>query len=60
MFMAEPEGREPVFNPGAWELRLYVADKSTIEVIDLLVNPQLARGDQIVVPSNFGAEIAAN
>ncbi len=53
-----------------WELRLYVAGKTTksvaalenlrrlceehlagkytIEVVDLLVNPQLARGDQIV------------
>jgi circadian clock protein KaiB len=57
-------------NEKAWELRLYVAGKTTksvdalsnlkkyceehlqgqykIEVIDLLVNPQLAEGDQIL------------
>ena len=57
-------------NDKAWELRLYIAGKTTksvtalanlrryceehlkdqyrIEVIDLLVNPQLAEGDQIL------------
>jgi circadian clock protein KaiB len=57
-------------NPDLWELRLYVAGKTTksiaafenltklceehlsgkyrIEVVDLLVHPQLAKGDQII------------
>jgi circadian clock protein KaiB len=35
-----------------WELRLYIAGqtpngKYTIEIVDLLVNPRLAEGDQI-------------
>jgi circadian clock protein KaiB len=58
------------FDPGFWELRLYVAGQTpncvaafknlreicerelqgryTIQVIDLLENPELAKGDQIV------------
>ncbi len=65
-----PGTAPPAADPEVWELRLYVAGKSTksvaalenlkrlceehlagkyqIEVVDLLVNPQLARGDQIV------------
>jgi circadian clock protein KaiB len=68
--LAQTSASTDGFDANSWELRLYVAGKTTksvaalenlkkiceehlagryqIEVVDLLVHPQLAKGDQIV------------